>query len=368
MLTALDWLGVSVLVRWLLGWWLSRHLLPLPLARLDHPAAVSVLIPARNEEATLDHVLQGLMAQTLQPLEVIVIDDHSSDHTAAIAEAAATALPMRLVKPPPLPPGWCGKTWALHNGVQHSSQPLLVFLDADTEPAPGLLESLVAQQQRLGGLVSVQPFHRTERLYEQLSLLFNLVGLMAVPLGPRCGVAFGPAMATSREHYQRSGGHQAVASKVVEDWFLAHRYEQAGLPVSAFIGDGLLAYRMYPGGLGDLVVGFDKNFATAAGEVRWPWMLAVVLWLSGLFWAAWCLPASLLGWPLVGDPNPLGHGVIYGAYAVQLLVITQRVGRFRWSPLVFPIPVLFFLGVFLLAIVKLERGSVQWKGRSVSTR
>ena len=52
-----------------------------------------------------------------------------------------------------------------------------------------------------------------------------------------------------------------------------------------------------------MVVGFAKNFATAAGEVRWPWMLAVLLWLSGLFWAAWCLPASLLGWPMVGDAS-----------------------------------------------------------------
>ena len=368
MLTAVDWLGVSVVVRWLLGWWLSRHLVPLPEVRLQDKPAVSVLIPARNEEATLNHLLEGLRTQTLQPLEVIVIDDHSSDHTAGIAQAAASVLPLQLVQPPPLPPDWCGKTWALHNGVMHSVGEVLVFLDADTEPAAGLLESLVAQQQRLGGLVSVQPFHRTERLYEQLSLLFNLVGLMAVPLGPRCGVAFGPAMATSREHYLRIGGHQAVASKVVEDWFLAHRYEQAGLPVSAFIGDHQIAYRMYPGGLGDLVVGFDKNFATAAGEVRWPWMLAVVLWLSGLFWAAWCLPASLLGWPLVGDPEPWLHAAVYGAYALQLMVITQRVGRFRWSPLVFPIPVLFFLGVFLMAIVNLERGSVQWKGRSVSTR
>jgi 4,4'-diaponeurosporenoate glycosyltransferase len=313
-LTAVDWLGVSVVVRWFLGWWLSRHLLPLPQARLQNQPAVSVLIPARNEEATLNHLLEGLRCQTLQPLEVIVIDDHSSDQTADVAQAAAQLLPLQLVQPPPLPPGWCGKTWALHNGVQQSAGEVLVFLDADTEPAAELLESLVAQQQRLGGLVSVQPFHRTERLYEQLSLL------------------------------------------------------QAGLPVSAFIGDQQIAYRMYPGGLGDLVVGFDKNFATAAGEVRWPWMLAVVLWLSGLFWAAWCLPASLLGWPLVGDPEPWRHAVVYGAYALQLMVITQRVGRFRWSPLVFPIPVLFFLGVFLMAIVNLERGSVQWKGRSVSTR
>jgi hypothetical protein len=159
-----------------------------------------------------------------------------------------------------------------------------------------------------------------------------------------------------------------VAGKVVEDWFLAHCYEQADLPVSAFIGYGQIAYRMYPGGLRDMVVGFDKNFATAAGEVRWLRMLAVVLWLSGLFWAAWCLPAALLGWPLVGDPSPVSNGVIYAAYAIQLLVITHRVGRFSWINLLFPVPVLFFLGVFLQSILNLERGRVSWKGRIFSTR
>jgi len=88
-LTAVDWLGVSVVVRWLLGWWLSRHLLPLPRAHLEDKPSVSVLIPARNEEDTLSHLLQGLCTQTLQPLEVIVIDDHSSDRTPAIAREAS---------------------------------------------------------------------------------------------------------------------------------------------------------------------------------------------------------------------------------------------------------------------------------------
>jgi hypothetical protein len=175
-------------------------------------------------------------------------------------------------------------------------------------------------------------------------------------------------MATSRSDYRLSGGHDAVAGRVVEDWFLAHCYEQARLPVSAFIGHGQIAYRMYPGGLRDMVIGFDKNFATAAGEVHWPWMLAVVLWLSGLFWAAWCLPASLLGWPMLGDRSLLSTTAIYGAFALQLLWISRRVGRFPWIPLIFPVPVLFFLGVFVLAILNLERGQVQWKGRSVRTR
>jgi glycosyltransferase involved in cell wall biosynthesis len=364
----MGWLEVSLLVRWLLGWLLALRLPLLPPGTPSQPGRLSVLIPARNEAATLPHLLAALVRQRLRPDEVIVIDDHSSDATAAVALQASGELPIRVLQPPPLPADWCGKTWALHHGVQASSGELLVFLDADTEPEPECLERLLAWRERLGGLVTVQPYHRTEKPYEQLSLLFNLVGLMAVPLGPACGVAFGPAMATSRLDYERSGGHAAVAGRVVEDWFLAHCYERAGLPVSACIGYGQIAYRMYPGGLGDLVSGFDKNFATAAGEVRWPWMLAVLLWLSGLFWAAWCLPAVLLGWPMVGDHAILPNALVYAAYAVQLLLLTRRVGRFSWINLIFPIPVLFFLGVFVRAIFNLERGEVQWKGRRFRTR
>jgi glycosyltransferase involved in cell wall biosynthesis len=372
----MGWLGVSLVVRWLLGWGLALRLPMLPAPAQEVEARrVSVLIPARNEEATLPHLLTALAAQTITPLEVIVVDDHSSDGTAAIATQAALGggegldpLPIRVLQPPPLPAGWCGKTWALHHGVLASRGAVLVFLDADTEPEPTFLARLLDRHRELGGLVSVQPYHRTERPYEQLSLLFNLVGLMAVPLGPGCGVAFGPALACSRADYDQAGGHAAVAGKVVEDWFLAHCFEAAGLPVSAFIGADQIAYRMYPGGLGEMVIGFDKNFATAAGEVRWPWMLAVLLWLSGLFWAAWCLPATLLGWPLVGDRSLLVNGLVYAAFALQLIVLTHRVGRFRWINLVFPIPVLFFLGVFVLAILNLKRGRVQWKGRVFSTR
>jgi glycosyltransferase involved in cell wall biosynthesis len=364
----MGWLEVSILVRWLLGWALALRLPRLPPGTPRQARTLSVLIPARNEATTLPHLLAALARQRVRADEVIVIDDHSTDDTAAIAREAANGLPLRVIQPPALPADWCGKTWALHHGVRASGGELLLFLDADTEPEPEFVERLLARQEALGGLVSVQPYHRTEKPYEQLSMLFNLVGLMAVPLGPSCGVAFGPALLSSRGDYDRSGGHAAVAGKVVEDWFLGHCYEQAGLPVSAFIGYGQIAYRMYPGGLGDMVIGFDKNFATAAGEVRWPWMLAVLLWLSGLFWAAWCLPAALLGWPLPGNAAITPNALIYAAYALQLLVLTRRVGRFRWINLVFPLPVVFFLGVFLLAILNLERGQVRWKGRSFRTR
>jgi 4,4'-diaponeurosporenoate glycosyltransferase len=117
-----------------------------------------------------------------------------------------------------------------------------------------------------------------------------------------------------------------------------------------------------------LVDGFSKNFATAAGQVSWVRMLAVVLWLSGLFWAAWCLPAALFGWPIVGNPSLLYNFVLYLAFAIQLAMIIWPVGSFGFTAFFFPIPVTFFIAVFIIAILNLERGQIEWKGRTISTR
>ncbi len=360
----MDLMSITLVVRWLIGWSLMWCLPGLPdLAVVDSPK-VSVLIPARNEESPLPHLLNALKQQTFKPYEIIVIDDQSIDTTAQIAEQAG----VKVLQSDPLPIGWTGKTWALKTGYAASSGDILVFLDADTEPGTDMLRRLVATVQHLGGLVSVQPYHRTEKPYELLAVLFNLVGLMAIKLGAKGGVAFGPAMATSKDDYERVGGHEAVAGYVVEDWFIAHLYERAGLPASAYIGHGQLNYRMYPGGLRDLVVGFDKNFATAAGQVSWVRMLAVLLWLSGLFWAAWCLPASLFSWPIAGHPSLLYTVVLYLAFAIQLAIIVRPVGSFGFIVFFFPIPVAFFIAVFVLAILNLKRGQIEWKGRTISTR
>lgn len=359
----LDLISISIFVRWLIGWSLMWNLPVLPNISVMGSPKVSVLIPARNEERTLPHLLAKLQKQTFKPYEIIVIDDQSIDATVQIAQQAG----VKVVHTPPLPQGWTGKNWAITTGYQTSSGDILVFLDADTEPEKDLLQKLIGTVQKLGGLVSVQPYHRTERPYELLAVLFNLIGLMSIKLGESVGVAFGPAMATSKEDYEKVGGHKAVAGYVVEDWFMAHLYESKGLPVSAYIGHTNISYRMYPSGLRDLVDGFDKNFATAAGEVSWLRMLAVLLWLSGLFWAAWCLLASLFSLPLVGNPSLTYNIFVYLAFAIQLAIIVRPVGSFGLIVFFFPIPVLFFLVVFILAILNLERGQIRWKGRTIKT-
>ena len=147
-----------------------------------------MLIPARYEARTMPRLLAALKRQSLHPLEVLVVDDHSSDGTAAIAEAAAATL----LTSAPLPLGWTGQNWALHQASQVSSGDLLVFLDADTQPGLHFLARMYGAQRLLGGLVSVQPFHRTDRPFEQLSVLFNLVALMAVPWVPGWGWPLAP--------------------------------------------------------------------------------------------------------------------------------------------------------------------------------
>jgi cellulose synthase/poly-beta-1,6-N-acetylglucosamine synthase-like glycosyltransferase len=87
----MDLMSITLVVRWLLGWGLMWRLPRLPdLPVIDSPK-VSVLIPARNEESTLPHLLTALKQKTFKPYEIILIDDQSVDATAQIAEQASSA-------------------------------------------------------------------------------------------------------------------------------------------------------------------------------------------------------------------------------------------------------------------------------------
>ncbi|HSH58329.1 MAG TPA: glycosyltransferase family 2 protein, partial [Acidimicrobiales bacterium] len=261
---------------WLAGTWLlwrvprCRPLLDDRASAGLEPGGVSVVVPARDEEETLPRLLHSLRDEVPVASRVLVVDDHSSDATARVAaEGEAT-----VVACDPLPRGWTGKSWACWTGVKSTNGAVLVFLDADTELEPGGLARVLAEHRRRGGLVSVQPFHRTERPYEAFSAFFNLVSMMGVeaftPLSGRRSAtgAFGPCLVCSREDYLCAGGHQAVAGEVVEDVALARQFAAAGLPVTCLGGEGTIRFRMYPGGPAHLVEGWTKNFAAGAAHTR----------------------------------------------------------------------------------------------------
>jgi 4,4'-diaponeurosporenoate glycosyltransferase len=355
---------------WLFGFWFLWRV-PLPgghSRRGPVSRSVSVVIPARNEEANLGRLLESLKRQSPGPMEVIVVDDQSEDGTAAVARRHGC----RVLQAADLPPGWAGKPWACWRGAHEARGDLLLFLDADTFLEEGGLERVRASVPEAGGLVTVQPYHRMERAYERLSAVFNIIvhaGSRAfTPLGERVRPmgAFGPCILCPREDYFEVGGHERVRGEILESIGLGRAFLEAGRRVLCFGGRGVLFFRMYGEGLRAMVEGFSKGFGSGAGAVSRVVLLMIVCWVFGSV----SLTRHLVQSALLGEGVPLAVWAgLYLLYGLQLHWMLYRIGNFGlWPALLFPVPVIFFVLVFLLSLFKtIFLGKARWKGRTVDT-
>jgi 4,4'-diaponeurosporenoate glycosyltransferase len=352
----------TALVLWSIGWVLLWRFRRPPAAPAGDRPAVSVVVPARDEAGTLPPLLASLARERRPGDEVLVVDDHSTDATAAVARHGGA----RVIRAPELPAGWAGKPWACATGAGAAQAPLLVFLDADARVEPGGLDRLAALAAARRGLVSLQPFHLVPRVVERLAAVCDLVAVMGTlaftPLGDRVPPrgAFGPCLATPVDDYRRAGGHAAVRGAVLDDAALAARYRGAGLPVTLRSGRGAVSYRMYAGGLGALVQGFTKNLAGGAAAAGIAGTALVAAWLAGL--AAPAVLAFRLPWPLAV--------AAYALVALQVHVHLRRLGGFgAATAALYAVPLLLFLAVFARSAVLTVLGRpVRWKGRSLPTR
>lgn len=327
---------------------------------------LSVIIPARNEALTLPELLQDLGSQTVLPLEIICVDDASTDDTASIA-AAYGAMVVRVGEKPP---GWLGKPWACECGAKAAKGRHLLFIDADVRLAPEALAALLGRYGSGEAAVSVQPYHSVGSGYEQLALVFNLIQLgsngTCLPRQAAVGL-FGPMVCLSRTAYERSGGFAGVRGSVVEDVALGQRLLQTGCPVRLYLGGGLIRFRMYRDGLPSLVEGWTKNFA--AGASKSPvWLAALVfLWVTGCAAVPLGLALSLLAARWVACAL---FALLYAVWVWELRRIGGKAGSFMPATYaLFPLSHGLFLWVFLRSAVKrLFRRPVHWKGRQISGR
>jgi hypothetical protein len=366
----LSFEAVLLAVTWIIGWLLCWRVPRLPTTSNAAPGRrVSVVVPARNEAARLAGLLAALTAQTRPADELLVVDDHSDDDTAAVATAGGADV----VPAPPLPDGWTGKTWACWTGAQRTTGDVLVFLDADTEPGADLLGRVLDALEHEPGLLSVMPYHRMRRQYERLSAFFSVISLMGVGAAsarrsaPVTG-AYGPCLACDRRDYDAVGGHQAIRGAIVDDVALAQRFRHAGLPVRVVGGRGAIRFRLYGGGIRDLVEGWSKNFASGAGSTPVVRFLLVFAWVIGVGTAAQ-VPvreaiAALGGWSGPGAVLWIG----FAAFALQLAVQLRPLGNYSWAAVLFPIPLAAWFVIFFRSILLTARGQVRWKGRAVPVR
>jgi 4,4'-diaponeurosporenoate glycosyltransferase len=308
---------------------------------------VTLIIPARNEASNLPCLLKSIAAQSVSPQKVIVVDDGSTDATAEIARGhGATVINSR-----PLPEGWRGKTWACHQGAEAASSDMLCFVDADTcFTQPDGLRFLLDSWSE--GAYSVCPWHTVDCLWEHLSLFFNI----NMVLGTAPNGLFGQLLLIDRASYLKTGGHEKVHDKVLENFRLAMHCRESGVPVRSTAGRGIISFRMYPDGMRQMIEGWTKGFASGAGYISGRVLILITGWLTGLMLVCIGLFASGFEWPWM---------VLYLMASLQVGFFGRLVGNFRWwlAPL-FPIALLFFFWLFARS-ASYSGKPVTWKGREI---
>jgi chlorobactene glucosyltransferase len=351
----------------------ARHYRRLPAIRPSAPEnwdelpGVSIVIPARNEALHLPRLLRSFTRLNYSNFEVLVVDDGSTDETAAIALSFADS-GVRLAQSAGPPPGWTGKNYACWLGAHQTSKPWLLFTDADTVHAPESLRAAVtfALEHRAGAL-SLFTRQECRGFWERLLLPFAYQQYFLGVRPRQVNSPAGPALANGhyflirRDVYQTAGGHAACAGSIIDDVALAGRLKASGSIPLACRGEQLVSVRMYSS-LGAIAEGFTKNSYAFVREQRAAGALVALSTAS----AAGMLPA-LLG-ALAGKRSRkrrVAALAAYGAQAAGLVFWVRLFGVPLRYALLAPLAAIIFLGIALRSAVRTITGrAVTWKGRS----
>jgi glycosyltransferase involved in cell wall biosynthesis len=330
---------------------------------------VSIIIPARNEEAPLADCLESLVVQPGIALEIIVVDDHSTDRTREIADSFATrtrddaTLGIVLVlEAPALPPGWTGKNNAVIAGAREARGQWLLFTDADTVHLPGsLARALREAEDNDVDMLSYSPEQIAVTFWEMavLPAVFAELARQYPPSkvsDPRSSIAAanGQYILVKREAYEAVGGHRAIAEKILEDVALARAMKAAGHKIRFRYAADAVRTRMYRN-YAQLRDGWTKNLALLFPDPGWLAVKTLFFW--SVPWVVF-LPslASLRRW--------WWSPILAGSF----LCLVWRLKRANFRLQVTILSALFGMPMFAYLLLRSKRAhakqSVPWKGRT----
>lgn len=337
--------------------------------RLATGPAVSVLIPARNEETSIAGAVESVLASRQVTLEVIVLDDHSTDRTGSLVDRLAAGDPrVRRVQGRRLPAGWCGKQHACWQLAREARHDLLVFMDADVRLAPDALARMARFLEDRGSvhLASGVPRQLTGGWLERLLIPlihFVLLGFLPMPVARRSrwtafAAGCGQLMVARRAAYFAADGHRSIRASLHDGVKLPRSFRAAGFQTDLFDATDLATCRMYTSA-GEVWRGLAKNategMAQPAAIVPWtalllggqvmPWILLPVVYLVAPALTGWAMAAAVLG------------------------VLTRGLAawRFRqsgWGALLHPVGVSLLVAIQWQALFRKWRGRpMEWRGR-----
>jgi chlorobactene glucosyltransferase len=311
------------------------------------------------------------------PIELLVVDDRSTDDTAAIVEGFAADGRLRLIRGADLPDAWYGKPWACVQGYRQSRGDLLLFTDADTRHHADLLPHAVgALEQEQASLVTVSPTQQCVTFWERLVMpqIWFLLSLRYHPRTvnqarrPSDVIANGQFILTSRAAYEAAGTHESVRTEVAEDLALAQTYLAKGLKLHFAFAEQLMETRMYQG-LTPLIEGWSKNIYLG-GRRSFPdeplrrALVPAMLIFAMLFWLV--PPAMLLLAGVVPSLGRLAPALFATGLSVLFwMLISHGMGVPVKYGLGYPLGALMALYIILRSTWRGAR-RVEWRGRVYS--
>jgi glycosyltransferase involved in cell wall biosynthesis len=263
---------------------------------------VSVLIPARNEENNIGHILDDLINQKYQNIEIIVFNDQSEDKTAEIiGEYTRRDNRIRLVNSDGLPESWLGKNYACNSLSQHATGEYILFLDADVRISKNIIGDAISYSIKNDiGLISIFPKQIIKSIGERITVPnMNYILVSLLPLFfvrklkyPSLAAANGQFMFFQTSIYNSVLPHQLMKENKVEDILIAREFKKRGYKIACLLGDDRISCRMYTG-FNDSVNGFSKNVTEFFGG---SFILAILFWIVttfGILVAIFALPLKL---------------------------------------------------------------------------
>lgn len=367
----LHLLALIILAAWLMA--LIRTIVNLTLIPRLHagmrPASeplVSVIIPARDEAHIIELTVRAFLAQTYANLEVIVVNDRSTDGTGDIVRAINDDR-LTVIDGIEPPDGWLGKPWALHQGSGVARGELLLFVDADVVYAPPAIRAAVAHREmRTPFLLSLLPHFEMRGFGENAAmpmLAMTCFSFLPTWLSNRTrfaalAIGGGTGNLVSRDAYENAGGHEALRNSVVDDVALARLIRRSGGATETVRADDLVSLHMY-NGLAAVVEGFTKNAFAVFGRS----------YVTGLLLTAGSVVFHILPYAmaLTGDRVSIATIVII---SITRLVLFRSL-RYRLDAALFLHPVMaaiwtwiFIRSIWLTGI----RRQLLWRGRTYDAR
>jgi len=332
---------------------------------------ISVLVPARNEEASIGSCVDALLDQDYPNLEIIVLDDDSADGTAAVVRSRHDPR-LRLVTGAPLPAGWTGKNWACNQLAARARGDLLCFVDANTILECDTL-SRAASELRDSDLGLVSMLLRTDTGTASEAVLMPIVNYALLALLPAAlvekqsfrkeAIALGPFVMVTRTAYAAAGGHAAEPAHIVDDVQLARSVKASGHRIALRNGTDLVHTRWYTG-FGEIWHGFSKNAYGGIGYRPGVGLLTIFVVAPALL-----LPFLRLGAGITTG-GALGFPALQVALILSMRAVTTRVGRDPlWSIPLHPVAIAVWAGTLARSMVLAHTGrEIEWKGRRYLTR